>query len=123
MKSRKRIDVPTSELVDRFVKIALAQDEAQLYGYFKRYNQLYEENEQLEAELKNRSGDERRLLAPLYEHPNAQVRLNAALATLAVNPEAARRTLQIISDRDEYPQAADARGMMRALDEGSYVPS
>ena len=50
-------------------------------------------------------------------------RLRSAFATLALEPEAARRTLQTISDRDEYPQAADARGMMRALDDGSYVPS
>jgi hypothetical protein len=55
-------------------------------------------------------------------HPNAQVRLKAATATLAVAPEAARQTLQIISDRQEYPQAADARGMMRAVDKGTYVP-
>jgi hypothetical protein len=37
-------------------------------------------------------------------------------------PEAARRTLQVISDRQEYPQAADARGKMRAVDKGTYVP-
>jgi hypothetical protein len=49
--------------------------------------------------------------------------LKAALATLAVAPEAARATLQLISDRQEYPQAADARGMMRAIDEGTYVPT
>jgi hypothetical protein len=78
--------------------------------------------EAVEDALKSRNGDQRRALLPLFLHPNAQVRLKAATATLAVAPEAARQTLQIISDRQEYPQAADARGMMRAVDKGTYVP-
>ncbi|MCC6778780.1 MAG: DUF2019 domain-containing protein [Hyphomicrobiales bacterium] len=61
-------------------------------------------------------------MLPLLDHANAQIHLKAALATLSVAPEAARRTLQRISDRQEYPQAAAARGMMRALDDGTYVP-
>jgi predicted transcriptional regulator len=39
------------------------------------------------------------------------------------NADAARQALQIISDREEYPQAADARGMIRAVDDGTFVPS
>jgi hypothetical protein len=65
----------------------------------------------------------RRALIPLLEHPNPQVRLKSAITTLALAPEAARRALQIISDRNEYPQAADARGMMSDLDEGRFIPN
>jgi hypothetical protein len=82
----------------------------------------YDEMDSLEQELKSRPGDQRQALVSLFNYPNAQVRLTAALATLALAPESACRTLQVISDRHEYPQAANARGMIRALDNGTYVP-
>jgi len=110
-------------LVDRFVAIALAQDEANLYSEYDKYNDLYGEMESVEAELKSRDGDQRQALLPLYDHDNALVRLKAAFATLALAPEASREVLQKISESNRYPEAADARGMLRALDEGSYVPS
>jgi hypothetical protein len=75
----------------------------------------------LSSERKQRAGDQRRALIPLHEHPNAQVRLKAAIATLALAPHAARQALQIIRNREEYPQAA-ARGMIRAVDDGSFIP-
>jgi hypothetical protein len=59
----------------------------------------------------------------LHNHPNAQVRLTSAIETLALEPIESRRVLQSISDRNEYPQAANARGMMMALDEGRYTPT
>jgi Domain of unknown function (DUF2019) len=111
------------ELVDRFVQIALAQDEAVLHDKIAKYNRLYGEMDIVENELKSRPGDARRALVEFFGHPNAQVRLKAATAALAVAPDAARRTLQMISDLNEYPQAADARGMMSGLDDGSYTPT
>ncbi|MBB4004757.1 hypothetical protein GGR03_003852 [Aurantimonas endophytica] len=45
----------------------------------------------VEAELTARPGDARRLLVDYHEHPNIQVQLNAATATLALFPEEARR--------------------------------
>ncbi|HUU66071.1 MAG TPA: DUF2019 domain-containing protein [Methyloceanibacter sp.] len=77
----------------------------------------------IEAELKRHDGDQRLALLSLLSHPNPQIRLKAAIATLAVAPDEAREALQNISDRNEYPQAADARGMMEALDDGSYKPT
>jgi hypothetical protein len=110
------------ELVRQFVSIALDQDKAMRYDDNRKFKRLYKQMEAIEEELKNRPGDQRRTLIPLFEHPNAQVRLKSAITTLALAPEDARRTLQIISDRQEYPQAADARGMIMALDEGTYIP-
>jgi hypothetical protein len=115
-------EMTTSELVRQFVRIALDQDKAMRYGDNRKFKRLFKQMEAIEEELKSRPDDQRRTLIPLFEHPNAQVRLTSALATLALVPKDARRTLQIISDRQEYPQAADARGMMTALDEGTYVP-
>ena len=112
----------TENLVDAFKNIALQQDQALIGDDITKYNRLYDEMEEVELALKRRGQDQRRALTSLFEHPNAQVRLKAALATLAVAPQAARRTLQIISDCNEYPEAADARGMLRALDEGTFKP-
>jgi len=111
------------ELADRFVRNALAQDEAIIDDDNKKYRRLYFEMNDIEDELKQRDGDQRQVLFPLLKHRNAQVRLKAAIAVLAIEPKAARLALQEISDANEYPQAADARGMMSAIDEGRYVPS
>lgn len=111
------------QLVERFVLIAIEQDQAMLYDDNGRYNRLYDKMKNVERELKQRPGDQRKILLPLYEHENLQVKLKAALATLAVAPKASRAVLQWLSDRNRYPQAADARGMLRALEEGRYVPA
>jgi hypothetical protein len=107
----------------RFTIIALGQDEALLTNEIAKFNRLYDSMDAVEAELQGRAGDQRQALVPLLGHPNAQVRLKTAIATLGVAPQAARKALQTISDRDEYPQAANARGMMRALDEGTFTPN
>lgn len=116
-------NMSVNQLVERFAKIALEQDEAQFMDETRKFNRLFLRSKAMEEELKARPGDQRRALIPLYNHPNAQVRFNAAIATLAIAPDAARRALRMISDRQEYPQAADARGMLSALEEGTYKPS
>jgi hypothetical protein len=123
MKPAKVEGMTVTQLVEYFMAIALAQDKAMRIDDSATYNRLFRQMEVVEKELKAHKGDQRQALLPLLDHPNAQVRLTSAIATLALAPEAARRALQIISDREEYPQAADARGMMRAVDEGSFVPS
>ena len=113
----------TEQLVGRFVAIALDQDDALLHDKIPRFNRLHGSMEAVEEELKATGADQRRALLALLNHSNPQVRLKAAIAILAVAPEAARRTLQAIVDRNEYPQAVDASGMLRSLDEGRYEPS
>jgi hypothetical protein len=120
MKRIKLQDMSVDQLVERFMEIGLAEDEALLDDEIARYNRLYDEMRDVEGELRVRGPKARLELLKLFDHPNAQVRLKAAIATLAVAPSAARRTLQTISNRQEYPQAADARGMIRALDNGTY---
>ncbi|NDV86095.1 DUF2019 domain-containing protein [Aurantimonas aggregata] len=73
-------------------------------------------------ELRLRKGDQRRVLRTLFDHIKPQVRLNAAIATLAVLPDEARETLRLIHARREYPQAADAIGLLNALERGTYIP-
>jgi hypothetical protein len=123
MKPDKLQTLSLDQLADRFVRIALAQDGAISNDDNKEYRRLYFEMNDIEDELKRRDGDQRKVLLPLLKHGNGQVRLKAAIALLAVDPTSARTALQEISNADEYPQAADARGMMSAIDEGRYVPS
>jgi hypothetical protein len=123
MKQANVEDMTAAQLVEYFTAIALAQDEAMRIDDNAAFKRLFFQMEAVEEELKGRKGDQRRALLCLLDHPNAQVRLKSAIATLALAPLAARQALQVISDRQEYPQAADARGMMRAVDDGTFTPS
>ena len=111
------------QLVDDFVSLALAQYDTDLDGDVKRYNKLFREMRALESELKSRAGDQRTALIRLYDHPNPQVRLMSAKATLAVAPEQARRALEALAASKQYPQAGDAGMSLRNLDSGIFKPT
>ncbi len=115
-------EMAVEHLVERFVALAVAESEAIDRGDNASYNRLFPQMEDVREELKKRPGDQRRALVPLFEHPNPQVRLIAAVSTLEIAPEAARRVLELIKDRDEFPQAADAYGVLRRLDGVSLFP-
>lgn len=74
----------------------------------------------LEKELKSRG--QRHLLMRFYDHPNMQVRLNAAKATLVVAPDEARHQLEAIRSSKLNPQAADAGMAIRTLERGAFKP-
>jgi cytochrome c oxidase assembly protein Cox11 len=111
------------QLVERFVTIALEQDEAELQGDTHKFRPLYWKMESVEEELKARPGDQRRALLSLYDHPNAQVRVKAAKATLAVAPQEAMRALERLSESHEYPQSGEAGMSLWNLDRGIFKPS
>jgi hypothetical protein len=109
-------EASTEQLVEQFIVLSVQQDETLKGDDTEGYNRLFDKLDALERELEARVGDQRLALVRLYDHPNAQVRLNAATATLAVAPQAARRMLEIIRHSREYPQAADAGMTIFALD-------
>ncbi len=111
------------ELVEQFIEISLAQYSALFKREIAKFNRLFDRKIKIVNELKSRMGDRRRLLLDLFDHPNIQVRLNAAEATLAVAPQTARAQLQVIRDSKEYPQAMDAGMSIRGLDDGTYRPT
>jgi hypothetical protein len=123
MRCKNLTSMPTSELVSLFVDIAIAEDDAILMDDNARYSRLYWQMDAVEKELRSRPGDERGALLDLYKHSNAQVRLMAAKATLAVAPIAARQLLQAIYDSKEYPQAGDAGMSLWNLDRGVFKPT
>lgn len=116
-------DMSLDDLVASFAEITRAQDKAILAADHSRYNRLFKDMIRVADELQRRPGDQRRALVRLYEFPNMQVRLKAAIHTLAVTPAAARAQLQAIAEARWFPQTADAKGMLRALDQGRYIPA
>jgi hypothetical protein len=113
-------DMAFDQLVKRFVDIALAEYDAIELDDNAKFRRLFEQMTELMAEFLTRPVQQRQALMALYEHPNPQVRYRAAFFTQDIAPAAARRVCEIISERNEYPQAANARRMIRNLDEGPY---
>lgn len=120
---RSLADEGTEELVAFFTTMAVDQNNALRRYETGKYNRLYHQMAKVTAELKSRDGDQRRALMPLYQHPNPTVRFKSAMATLALAPLEARRVLQTIKDRKEFPIAMYASQMLNALDEGRYTPA
>jgi hypothetical protein len=113
----------TDQLVERFAAICLDQAQALLYSDIAKFNRLYERLVEVREELKRRPGDERRALIALYVHENAQVRLQAARASFAVAPEAARSVIEAIAHSKIQPQAGDAGMTISNLEWGVFKPT
>jgi Domain of unknown function (DUF2019) len=122
MNQVKLQDLTVDELVDRFIAITTDQDKALLMDEHAKFTRLFGQMEAVKQELKMRSGDQRRALISLFNHPNAQVRLKAAKATLAIAPDEARQVLQSIADSRLFPQAGEAGMSLRNLDSGVFKP-
>lgn len=116
-------EMSAEQLVERFATIGVQQDQALLGNELGKFNKLFQQMKEVREELKSRPGDQRRLLLRLYYHANAQVRLKAAVATLAVAPEAARNLIETIANSRKYPQAGDAGMALDALDRGIFKPT
>jgi Domain of unknown function (DUF2019) len=111
------------QLVELFAEITREQDRAIAKDDNAKYNRLFSRMDAVEQELKGRDRDQRRALMRLYTDSNAQVRLAAARATLAVAPDDARRLLRAIADSHENPQAGDAGMSLVNLERGIFKPT
>ena len=122
----RRVDVATlsaPQLVDRFAEIGEAQYVALLDNDHRKYNRLYDLMGEVDNELRSRGETARFELLKLFDHPNDQVRLKAATHALGVAPIGARKVLEDLASDVAYPQTASARGLLGALDDGSFKPS
>lgn len=106
------------EIVGGLVENCVRQGEAIEAFETAKYNRLYDQNARLIAELRARPGDGRHDLFPLYDHPNYQVRLNAAKWTYALDRSRARAALASIRDSRWDPYAGDAGMTLTMIDEG-----
>ena len=123
MKRLKLTDMSTLDLVNMFALIGVAQDEALLGGEIAKFNRLYDRMAAVSKELKGRDGDQRRELSRLYAYNNMQVRMKAAIHTLAVLPVESRQQLLAVAKSHWFPQAGDAGMTLRGLDDGTFKPT
>ncbi len=114
--------ITVDQLVDRFAEIGIAQDQALLYDEYKRFNRLFNQMNDVDQELRKRGLQARLALLRLFDHPNVQVRLEAAKWSLGVAPEAARQVIESISESNWFPQAGDAGMTLSNLDSGVFKP-
>ncbi len=123
MKQNELRNLTAAQLAQRFENLALEQDEAELGFDTTKVNRIYWQLDAIKNELKSRDGDQRHVLLPLYSHPNPQVRLKAAKATLAIAPQEARAVLQAIVDAKIDPQRLEAGMSLWNLETGIYKPT
>lgn len=120
-------------LVAHFADTAIAREEAILgmttdeedptrEAAVRRSHELHVELGRIDAELRSRGRQARLALMKLYDHPNAQVNLDAAFYTLGVAPEVARQRIQVIADSGWAPQYWQASSMIDALKHGNLKP-
>jgi hypothetical protein len=123
MKGAKPGPLSTEQMVRRFVDIALRQYKADLGNDVKSYNKLYGQMEELTLMLKAYPDDRRRALMSIFNHPNPHVRMKAAVNTLAIDHQAARRVLEAVAASGQYPTAGRAGMTLDALDRGIFKPT
>ena len=111
-----------ADLVAYFAELGVAEDEAELRSAQATINRLVRRRFAVENELKARAGDQRRQLGRYFNHPNIQVQLNAATATLALLPAEARRKIEEIASWRVGPYDLEAGMRLAALDDGTYIP-
>jgi len=116
-------ELTNEQLIERYVAIGLAEEEAVLYDDTPGYNQLFRKEQAVVDELQGRPGDQRSALLALYEHDNPWVRMSAVKNSLALAPEEGRRVLQEMADSMKQPYAGEAGMTLWTLDEGIFKPT
>lgn len=116
-------DMSNEGLVQHFAEICLKEDQALIRSQISKFNRLFKQQMEVESELENRGTAARLGLLKLFEHPNMQVRLQAARETLAVAPEEARHMIETIAQSNHMPQAGDAGMTLWNLDRGVFKPT
>jgi hypothetical protein len=122
MKQKHLNGLNAEELLERFVALGVEQDRAENNDDMPSVKRLFWLIDDVVTELKNRPDDQRSVLTTLYDYPNMNVRLKAAKATLAVAPQAARRTIEAMAASTWAPQWYDARMCLSMLDDGIFRP-
>lgn len=123
MRNVQLASLSVDQLVGRFAEIGVEQDKALQEGQIAKFNRLFRLMGNVSTELRGRDSDQRRALMALYSYPNMQVRLKAAIHTLAVAPHEARHLIEEIAATHWYPQAGDAGMRLDALESGIFKPS
>lgn len=122
MKPVRLEKLTVDQLVERFAEIGIAQDQALLYDEIGKFNRLFDQMHAVDIELRARGSAARLALLRLFDHPNMQVRLEAAKWSLGVAPVPARKVIEEVKNSHSFPQAMDAVMTLRNLEAGVFKP-
>jgi hypothetical protein len=122
MKSHGLSRMTDAELVSQFSTIAKERGEATMMLDTRRANACFDRMKAVDLELRARGVETRKALIPLLNDRDRYVRYYAAMYLLGLVPDQARAILEWNTKYEVGILAADARGMLRALDEGTYKP-
>ena len=111
------------ELLTRFVDLSEQQGEALCDDDTGRYNRLFDRLLAIDTELRSRGPAARLVLTTLFDHPNPQVRKNAAVKIVALVPNEARAVLQRIEQSREQPFALHAGMALFRLNDEDCKPT
>ena len=122
MKKANLSQLSVAELVSQFAGVALDQTHAELNGDVAKMNRHFLNLREIERELQSRRGDQRAALSALYDHADANVRLKAAKATLAISYKNARAVLEALAHSKNFPWTGDAGMTLWSIDKGIFKP-
>jgi hypothetical protein len=112
-----------AELIAQFVAAAMGRGQAVTELDSRRANIWFDRMQALDQELRERGRSVRMKLQPLLGNSDRFVRYYAAIYLLALVPDQARAVLEWNAKYGADTLAADARGFLSAMDDGSYKPS
>ena len=110
------------ELAEQFAELSLNEFDAELGSENKRMNRLARATIAITRVLRSRGPEALRLLLPLLDHQNAQVRLNGARAVMSVERERAIATLQDLHRRGPGAQRGASGMSLYHLESGIWKP-
>ena len=113
----------TDELLSLFVSLSEQQCPLTFNGEVKKINRLFFKIENIDRELRRRGTSARLELTKLFNHPNIQVRRNAATRSLGVTREAALDVLRQIVKEDFGPFRLDAGMTIALVEDGTVTPT
>jgi hypothetical protein len=111
------------QLVRIYEGVSVEEFDALELGDMPLVRKLFDKLESIDREIRARGVEARRKMLPLPNHRNPQVRINAAKALLAIAPQEARSTLELLASRGPSIQRLDARMCIRHLEEGVFKPT
>ena len=112
-----------NELVARFVSLSERQYPLLLNDEIKKYNRLFDKQTEIDKELRRRGIEARLELTKLFNHPNIQVRMNAARHSMGVAREPALNVLRQITQEDFGPFRLHAGMAVALIEDGTVTPT
>jgi uncharacterized protein DUF2019 len=121
--STKLSQMSDLELISQFVSAAKARGQAVAELNSRRANVWFDRMKAVDQELRARGSSARAQLGQLLNDSDRFVRYYAAIYLLGLMPDQARTVLEWNAKYGADTLAADARGFLTALDDGSYKPT